>query len=316
MSDGKKLLASALLTKGVCCAEDATFAEIHQAIVNVPQELVIGVQELPGSIAYDYHYHVDADGNEIHTEILESAGGCYVHPIYHVHSGSSKSGEGCYTEPIYHTHKDSCYSEGSHKADCPTHRGYHSYNCTEHDYHGDGGPCEGFDLYDCGGHRYLSCSLGSGVIGYSLNCGRDNSSIEGYKPACGLVDGQIVGAHIVYDGSLVSNVASYMMDVQEEASFTEENVDALVMEESEKFIGEEIVENELQVDYQVEEDTDIENAKEVEEVIMVEPKENAVEVPETKLVESMKEEDSTSEVLNEVIITDMEIVKEIENATE
>ena len=36
------------------------------------------------------------------------------------------------------------------------------------------------------------------MIGYSLRCGKSNSTVEGYRVGCGLNDGQITGAHIVY----------------------------------------------------------------------------------------------------------------------
>ena len=68
VSNGKKKLASALLTKGVSTNEDATFAQLAEAILNIDQKLVIGVEEIPGTIRYQYHYHVDASGNQPHTE--------------------------------------------------------------------------------------------------------------------------------------------------------------------------------------------------------------------------------------------------------
>lgn len=206
VSDGKRLVASALLTKGVSCAEDATFREIYEAILNIKQTLVIGVERIPGTIEYEYHYHTDGNGNYPHAGSMGQAGGCYTSPIYHVHTGSSSSGGGCYTSPIYHTHSSSCYSEGSHSSDCPSHTEFHSYDCgTVHDWDGDGHGCDGFKAYDCGGHTYLSCRLGNGIVGYSLNCGKSTSTVEGYGAGCGLSDGQIIGAHIVYDESALSN---------------------------------------------------------------------------------------------------------------
>lgn len=202
VSDGKRKLASALLTKGVPIREDAAFEEIYHAILAIPQNLVIGVQEIPGTISYDYHYHVNGSGNMPHSEKEAASGGCYMNPVYHVHTGNGKTGGGCYGTPIYHTHTGSCYSEGSHNSSCPSHREYHSYDCgSVHDWDGDGHGCDGFVAYDCGGHRYLSCNKGSGIIGYSLNCGKSPSTIEYYTPVCGLSDGQIIGAHIVYEQS-------------------------------------------------------------------------------------------------------------------
>lgn len=62
VSNGKRKVASALLTKGVSIEKDATFDEICNGILSVPQELVIGVQEIPGIVTYEKHYHVDKSG--------------------------------------------------------------------------------------------------------------------------------------------------------------------------------------------------------------------------------------------------------------
>lgn len=104
VSNGKKKLASALLTKGVSTNEDATFAQLAEAILNIDQKLVIGVEEIPGTIRYQYHYHVDASGNQPHTEKSDTAGGCYTGTHGHVH----RVEDGCYKEESYHVHRDDC----------------------------------------------------------------------------------------------------------------------------------------------------------------------------------------------------------------
>ena len=104
VSNGKKKLASALLTKGVSTNEDATFAQLAEAILNIDQKLVIGVEEIPGTIRYQYHYHVDASGNQPHAEKSDTAGGCYTGTHGHVHSME----DGCYKEESYHVHRDDC----------------------------------------------------------------------------------------------------------------------------------------------------------------------------------------------------------------
>ena len=86
VSNGKKKMASALLTEGVSVNEDATFTEIYEGIMNVPQEIVLGVQQIPGEIAYDYHYHVDGNGNQVGAESHSASGGCFTIPVYHSHS--------------------------------------------------------------------------------------------------------------------------------------------------------------------------------------------------------------------------------------
>ena len=233
VSNGKSLLASALLTRGVTCAPDAAFQEIYNAILAIPQNVTVGVDHLPGEISYEYHYHVDGAGSNPHTETAGSAGGCYSVAMYHSHSGSSSSGGGCYGSPIYHSHSSSCYSEGSHNSSCSWHREYHSYDCgTVHDWDGDGHGCDGFPVYDCGGHRYLSCGRGSGVIGYSLSCGKNNSTVEGYRVGCGLNDGQITGAHIVYSG--VNSVSDLALDQTDEvqAVYEEPAVEETISQEN------------------------------------------------------------------------------------
>lgn len=172
VSNGKKGLASALLTKGVTAKDKATFAELKDAILNIPQQLVIGVQEIPGTITYHYHYHMDPDGNR--------AG----------ETATSDREGGCYTVAVYHSHNDSCY-KWSHE---------HNDRCKYHpvwvDWDGDG---YWGKIYDCGDSPQnvrgsLICTLptsDSGPIYYELGCG--------------LLDGQIIGAEIVYDSDAVRN---------------------------------------------------------------------------------------------------------------
>lgn len=169
VSNGKKKLASALLTKGVSTNEDATFAQLAEAILNIDQKLVIGVEEIPGTIRYQYHYHVDVSGNQPHTEKSDTAGGCYTGTHGHVHSVE----DGCYKEESYHVHRDDC-------------SGYPVWV----DWAPGVEPYWGF-IYTCGEpanatRRVLICSKQAGSTGY-------------YVPSCGLADGQIIGAEIVYD---------------------------------------------------------------------------------------------------------------------
>lgn len=209
VSDGKRLLASALLTKGISCEEDATFIEIYQAIINIPQQTVIGVEKLPGTISYEYHYHTDANGSNPHTEKMSSEGGCYTIPIYHVHTGHSGSNGGCYTIPVYHSHGKSCYKEvSSQEYGCYTIR---SWDTSDGDY--EGHDYKYFEM-SCGktihgtnsshSHSVLNCSRGGEIVGYSLGCGKNGNTVEGYSPGCGLSDGQIIKAHIEYDQNSIS----------------------------------------------------------------------------------------------------------------
>jgi len=142
-----------------------------------------------------YHVH---EGNE--TE----GGSCYSSPVYHVHIGDETAGGGCYGEEIvhthegstgeagvcytavYHSHGDFCYAEANHDDSCPSHIGYHSYDCgTIHDADGNGHGCDGFRVYECGGHRYLACGKDGSITGYSLSCSMSEGQVMGYGVNCG-----------------------------------------------------------------------------------------------------------------------------------
>ena len=169
VSNGKKKLASALLTKGVSTNEDATFAQLAEAILNIDQKLVIGVEEIPGTIRYQYHYHVDASGNQPHTEKSDTAGGCYTGTHGHVHSVD----DGCYKEESYHVHRDDC-------------SGYPVWV----DWAPGVEPYWGF-IYTCGEPANATRRV--------LICSKQAGSTDYYVPSCGLADGQIIGAEILYD---------------------------------------------------------------------------------------------------------------------
>ena len=169
VSNGKKKLASALHTKGVSTNEDATFAQLAEAILNIDQKLVIGVEEIPGTIRYQYHYHVDASGNQPHTEKSDTAGGCYTGTHGHVHSVE----DGCYKEESYHVHRDDC-------------SGYPVWV----DWAPGVEPYWGF-IYTCGEPANATRRV--------LICSKQAGSTDYYVPSCGLADGQIIGAEIVYD---------------------------------------------------------------------------------------------------------------------
>ncbi|WP_337672637.1 hypothetical protein [Gallintestinimicrobium sp.] len=169
VSNGKKKLASALLTKGVSTNEDATFAQLAEAILNIDQKLVIGVEEIPGTIRYQYHYHVDASGNQPHTEKSDTAGGCYTGTHGHVHSVE----DGCYKEESYHIHRDDC-------------SGYPVWV----DWAPGVEPYWGF-IYTCGEPANATRRV--------LICSKQAGSTDYYVPSCGLADGQIIGAEILYD---------------------------------------------------------------------------------------------------------------------
>lgn len=229
VSSGKQKCASALLTKGIDIKSDATFEEIYQAILAIPQQLVIGVQEIPGMISYEYHFHEDGTGNQPHSEKITESGGCYTVPYYHAHEGTPSKNGGCYTIPVYHSHSSGCYREvGSPEYGCYTIR---SWDTSEGDWAGHdykyyemscGRTIHGTNSYHT--HNVLSCSQGGNIVRYSVGCGKNEHIIEGYCPNCGLSDGQIIGALIIYDKNEVHSMPNIIFKSEEDIEDQKEQI--------------------------------------------------------------------------------------------
>ena len=202
VSNGKKLLASALLTKNVVIDEDATFQEIHDGILSMEQQIVIGVDKIPGTIEYEYHYHTGSP---------ENGGGCYTVEDVHQHNA------GCYQLCTYSW--SGCagngWTDGNSISHCPYEEkhsicngGQTMYKTYSHPNHGG----------SQSGHR----SGGSSTHAIPV-CGKTEGQNYGWKTGCGLQDGQIIGAHIVYDADAVSEAAAAYEKaaVQDALSFRE-----------------------------------------------------------------------------------------------
>ena len=202
VSNGKTGLASALLTKGVSADDDATFAELKDAVLRIPQKLVIGVQEVPGTITYHYHYHADASGENPHTETSPVQGGCYTVPKYHVHSEDA----GCYMIRRYHEHNDSC----------PGHSVWVDWVPNQEPYWGW--------VYECNDQPINAAEK-------VLSCSKSTATIDYYGVSCGWVDGQITGAEIIYDKDEVKRRAEEATknaaQPMEEERLPEESVETL-----------------------------------------------------------------------------------------
>lgn len=235
VSDGKKMLASALLTKGVDCRSDATFREIADAILSIPQSIVIGTQQIPGEITYEYHHHKDGHGTLTPSERVSvgARGGCFNTPIYHVHTGDYRNGGGCYTVPVIHNHESSCYQtirkvrqitgfwftgQGTGHPCCSSAHGqnYAKFRYVDKVYEngvlisskeGEGdlgyrcGLCAEREAYSRGSDmttQNIVCGYSEGINGYELGCGMTTGTVIGYTHGCGFVEGQIIGAHIKY----------------------------------------------------------------------------------------------------------------------
>ena len=247
VSDGKTILAAALLTKNVniTVAEDATFAQIRDAILTIPQKIVIGVEEVPGEIEYDYHYHI----------------------------GDASSGGGCFTIRQYHQHKPSCYSAATCNPYClgltsgskNDRRIYHYDSRFMHPdcgkgieykspYHHDG---EGCNCASISSHQYQK-----------LTCGMDNSTPVDWGIGCGFVDGQIIGAKITYNTEAQNQIKASLINAYQNKGYVPKEVETENGEETEK---EPEKETESETEIVAEEGTEKETESEAEKVTEEEP---------------------------------------------
>lgn len=189
VSSGKSMLASALLTKGVEIPQDASFNQIKEGILAIPQTIYLGTetQYLPGRISFDYHNHVDGAGNATGgAATLGGSGGCYTKPAYHVH------GDSCYRTYSYVAYRyepipwewTNAHTHGNSYTGVPD-------NCKTCSF------CGAHEIY--GGHYDHVKEYEYLATGRELTCTKiEGQTIDAYTIGCGLSEGQIVGAHIVY----------------------------------------------------------------------------------------------------------------------
>ena len=207
VSDGKKLLASALLTKGVEIDEDATFTEISEAIINMPT--TITVQQMGGEVVYDKHYHTDGNGTECNLVYvpIDRKGGCYEKAYYHVHSSD------CYKENVYYDYLTDQSTHRHERVRMDYQTPIYRYTC---DY------CHSSFASSNGEHREFAATYDDArrrngntikrVVKQVLVCGKDLTTLEGYSCSCGYLHGQILAAHIDY--SMNKNLTS-LPDLEE-----------------------------------------------------------------------------------------------------
>ena len=227
VSNGKTLLATALLTKGQTVADGAKFQEIYEAILRI--ETTIVVDNMPGDIVFEYHYHVDSTGFVIDSLTHTCAGGCFNIPIWHLHTDSGNTQRdadfkapnsgGCFqhhdfkanTSHIHtnclrarracgwcsghsHTNGVTGCGVGGHPPSTWVHNGHH-VNCGRSPQ----GACNSSNGCREGDWTCNNLPLNSG--GWShwiLDCGKTTNTIEYYSLDCGRLHGQIVGAHITW----------------------------------------------------------------------------------------------------------------------
>ncbi len=197
VADGKQLVASALATKNVPVAEDATFQEIYTAILGIPQTVQAGSLS-SGEVVHTYHHHTlgvrgDADSTD-------GATGAYG-DTYH----ASTSG-GCFTKPVYHVHTAACYHITHHVGEFEWSE-YHSDTDAEGDEMGNWGVGSTVKCDDCDATTYHresgkgSTGGGSTTVRWTsstLICGKTEGTIEYYVKSCPLTEGQPVQSLITY----------------------------------------------------------------------------------------------------------------------
>ncbi|MDR2546258.1 MAG: hypothetical protein LBC96_01945 [Lachnospiraceae bacterium] len=99
VSNGKKLLATALLTKGQAVAADLDdvahvgFQQFFEAILNIP--LSIELNNMAGEIELFHHFHENHEGIITDELVLVNPGGCFHTDVTHLHIGQ-ETGTDCY----------------------------------------------------------------------------------------------------------------------------------------------------------------------------------------------------------------------------
>ncbi len=196
VSDGKKLLASALLTKGVTIREDATFDELYKAIISIPTEYRLDTGDATGKIEYEHHYHKDGQGN-VCAEAKVGAdrkGGCFTREVRHKHT------DACYSTTVYYefrTVKD--VEQGAFVGDNWEGKPMYEYHCRYCGQHGPG--TNGWHTETAATLEQVRARDGKyeqRKTQRTLTCKIKPGTLEGYGPACGMAHGQIVAAKIVF----------------------------------------------------------------------------------------------------------------------
>ena len=197
VSDGKKLLASTLLTKGVKVRQDATFKELSDAINRIPQQVVLGNGDVAGKVEYEYHYHKDGKGKVCDEEYVPASrkGGCYNVAVNHKHTDSCYKIEYWYS---YRTRKD-CdnlyHVTDRDNGDDPIFRWRCNYCGAEYDsddgYHSE-------STTDINVFRDRGKSDPEVHMNKIKICKYEDGQLLGYRPSCGYVHGQILKAHISF----------------------------------------------------------------------------------------------------------------------
>lgn len=202
VSDGKSKLASTLTDKGINTASDATFEEIDNNIKKLyAKAFTDGASSVTTpnpNIIYEYHYHEGSPNVK---------GGCYTVEKYHAH------GDGCVTptrgrlvmankgwEWVFISCAQCGENLGSFNGSTPHSDRFNNFTeeakvvfneCQNSSYWGK---IDGQAQYFTSPTQWHYCG------GYSLNCSKNESTLEGYTTGCGYADGQIISAKIIFEG--------------------------------------------------------------------------------------------------------------------
>ncbi len=188
VANGKQLVASALATKNIQVASDATFEELSNAIMSIQTE--VKIENMVGEVSYTYHHHSNGqdgigDSGDVHGD---SYGDDFISPTQ----------SGCFTRPYYHV----SYSE-------PAYRNYEVK--TAHDENGE--PYTYWGCSYCDSWKPMYDDYPGWDIADSHQCGTesvdkwtydlsedDASHVVGvqYGRGCGKVANQIVAAYVTY----------------------------------------------------------------------------------------------------------------------
>ncbi len=201
VSNGKKKLASALLTKGVTVRGDATFDEIAAAIRRIPVNFVVDRSDVPGQVSYVYHYHKDGTDRECDEQLVEPGrkGGCYTREVVHHHSDECQEETTYYTYWTGHGAKVLAADIRRDGEGKPVNRYYCEY-CKKTYENSDPGHSEKAYSLTTVASRHGERRKDHTTV--EMVCGHEDGECLGYQTGCGYVHGQVVSATIKFPADL------------------------------------------------------------------------------------------------------------------
>lgn len=195
VSNGKSRLASALLTKGVTVDSDASFEDLGKAIESI--EVMV-----PGEIEYVRHYHVDGKGEVVEGDQVpaDRSGGCFTEADSHHHDNDT-----CYKKVTEYYYSTSKGVENRGEAYNLNGAVFYHFYCSYCNTSFDGeNPSHIESTRDMDVIEQREGALSETKETKVLDCPY-NGTADFYGLGCGLRNGEIVEAHIVYKNKDESN---------------------------------------------------------------------------------------------------------------